>query len=111
MIRLTTTRSATALRRALVARAENFGCRIFLSDWTTVDWQSLTFDGERHQAGFVFTGAEAAQDPARWIDGIENAELDLVGACVVADIAVSGQPIMRSDGAVQVELEALTIAD
>ncbi len=99
-----------ALHRLLLQRAGADRCRVFLSDWFSTDWQSLTFTGERHRAHFVFTGRDAGALAERWAAGIEEAEFDLPSG-FVADIAVVGGPAVRDDGAALVELEALTLAD
>ena len=85
--------------------------RILLSDWTSIDWQSLTFTGERHRGGFVVTGKDAETLAARITDGLEEAEFNLGPAGFVAEIALATPPVVREDGAVQLEIEALTIAD
>ena len=111
MNRLRMTSAASSLCRALLKRAGVGQNRILLSDWTSVDWQSLTFSGERHHAGFAVTGADAASLAARWTEGLGDAEFAVGSAGFVAEIALSGPPVVRDDGAVQVEIEALTIAD
>lgn len=111
MNRLRMTSAASALCRNLLERAGPDKNRILLSDWVTIDWQSLTFNGERHRAGFVVTGKEAAELAAQWTQGLEDAEFDLGSAGFVAEIALAGPPTVRDDGAIQVEIEALTIAD
>ncbi|HVF84081.1 MAG TPA: hypothetical protein VM913_07925 [Sphingomicrobium sp.] len=104
------TSSATALLRLLLQRAGDDRHRIFLIGWTSVDWQSLTFNGERHTASFVLTGRDADALAERWTDGLGDAEFDLP-AGFVAEIGLVAQPSRREDGSVVVELEALTLAD
>ena len=111
MNRLRMTSAATALCRGLLDRAQASSNRILLSDWVTIDWLSLTFIGERHRAGFVVTGPDAAKLASDWTSGLEDAEFDLGKAGFVAEIGLVGQPTLREDGAIQVEIEALTIAD
>jgi len=111
MNRLRMTSAASALCRSLLDRAKSDRNRILLSDWVTIDWQSLTFNGERHRAGFVVSGPDAAKLACAWTDGLEEAEFDVGAAGFVAEIALVGPPTVRDDGAVQVEIEALTIAD
>ena len=103
------TGSATALLRSLLQRAGLEQNRIFLTDWTSTEWQSLTFTGERHVAGFMVRGSDPRKLALRWIEGLEEAELAIGPAAFVGDIRarVSGQP--RDDGAILVEVEALTL--
>ena len=83
--------------------------RILLSHWTSVDWQSLTFLGERHEAEFRITGADAAV-AAGIANGLTDAEFAIPGQ-IVADIALVGRPHAASDGATVVRIEALTVAE
>ncbi len=103
------TSAACGLLRALVARAGHD--RILLSDWTTIDWHSLTFSGEKHHAGLVFSGPDASARVDRWAAGLAEAELDLGTSAFLAEIALAAPPRTRADGSVLVEVEALTIAD
>jgi len=111
MTRSLLSRSAAALTRTLLKRAGNDGNRILLSSWTSVDWRSLTFAGERHEASFRLTGPEAAALARRWTDGLEEAELDLGGGMFVAELSVTYVSPVGADGSVVVSLEALTLAD
>lgn len=111
MNRLPMTCAASALLRSLLARAGDHRSRILLSDWTTTDWQSLTFIGERHRAGFVLSGPQPLELASAWTDGLGDAEFDLGSSGFVAEIALREPPALRSDGCVLVRLEALTIAD
>ena len=105
------THAASGLLRALIDRAGTHRHRILLSDWTTIDWHSLTFSGERHHAGLVFSGPEAASRAGDWAAGLEEAEFDLGTSAFLAEIALTAPPRVRDDGSVLVEVEALTIAD
>jgi D-Tyr-tRNAtyr deacylase len=100
-----------ALLRALYAKVENERGKILLTSWTTVDWQSLTFAGERHQASFTITGDDAAGLAARWTGGLDEADLPLGGGRFVADLEVMRCGPPAPDGSVTVELEALTLTD
>lgn len=111
MTRSLLSRSAGALMRTLLERAGNDRNRILLSSWTSVDWQSLTFVGERHEASFRITGQEAAKLARRWTDGLEDAELDLGGGMFVAELSIVQLSPVGSDGSVVVALEALTLTD
>lgn len=109
MMKMAMSRSASALLRALLERAGEDRNRILLTDWKSVDWQSLTFIGERHRIRLRVIGAGASDLARRMTDGIEQAELPLPGH-FVADIAVSGEP-RADDGGFTIALEALTVAD
>ena len=102
--------AASSLLRILLRRSELPADRILLTHWISTDWQSLTFSGERHQAGFRVTGPGAAEAVAQWLDGIEEVDLPL-GRCFVAEIGLSAEPAVQNDGSVLVELEALTLED
>jgi hypothetical protein len=101
------TSAACGLLRALVARARHD--RILLSNWTTIDWHSLTFSGEKHHAGLVFSGADAAARAGEWAAGLEEAEVNLGPSAFLAEIALVTPPTARDDGSILIELEALTI--
>jgi hypothetical protein len=81
------TGAATALLR-LLQRAGEERHRILLSQWSSVDWQSLTFAGERHQATFTVSGADAMALAGRWTDGLGEEEFDLLNG-FVAEIGLS----------------------
>lgn len=101
---------ATALLRCLLLRAGEDRCRIALGEWRTFEWQSLTLDGERHEAAFVVSGDNALGFASLWLAGLGEAEFDLPRG-FVADISVAVQPRLRDDGCVEVEIEALTLND
>ena len=80
-----------------------------LTDVHTVDWQSLTFTGERHQIELrVPRPGSRARSSNACADGLEDAEFSIPGQ-IVADIAV---PARRAwDGRFdEPHIEALTIA-
>ncbi len=110
MIRPRMTGAAAALLRLLLHRAGDQSHRIYLSCWTSSDWQSLTFTGERHQAEFVISGPGALTLATSWTDGLDEAELPLPRA-FVADIKRLGRFRAREDGSVELTMEALTVAD
>lgn len=101
---------ATALLRCLLQRAGEDRNRINLSHWSTVDWQSLTLQGERHEATFVLSGGDALAFAGLWLAEFEHAEFGLPRG-FVADIEIRHGPTLREDGAVEVELGALTLDD
>jgi hypothetical protein len=104
------TAAAIALLRSLLHRAGEDRNRIFLSRWSTVDWQSLTLEGERHEASFVVSGEGAQAFAALWLAGVEEAEFDLPRG-FVADVEVTEGPRLRDDGAVELTIGALTLND
>lgn len=110
MTRIAMSRAATALFRALIARAGVPRDRILLTDWHSVDWQSLTLVGERHRIALRIIGDRSADAAARLTHGLEDAEFAIPGQ-IVADIAVVGAPETADDGSTAVRLEALTVAE
>ena len=100
--------AAAALLRALVARSGAARNEILLTEVRSVDWRSLTFDGERHEIGMRFTGPDAVHEAERMLHGIEDHEFTLKGT-IVADINVVGRCVGLEDGSVSVAIEALTI--
>lgn len=104
------TSSAAALLRLLLQRAGEERHRILLSEWSSVDWQSLTFTGERHLAQFVVTGPYADALVERWTAGLPEAEFNLPHG-FVAEIKLASAPQHREDGCITVAMEALTLAD
>ena len=109
MKRLAMSRSAAALLRAMVARVGDDDNRILLTEVRSIDWQSLTFIGERHRMRFRIQGPGGRALFERLTTGLEDAEFNLPGA-IVADIAVEGPPDEGTDGSIQFSIEALTIA-
>ena len=110
MIRIPMSAAASALLRALLNRAEVPHDRILLTKFHSVDWQSLTFIGERHEIELRIPGPASDQVAKRLCDGLEDAEFAIPGQ-TVADIAVHGQPVAAPDGSTSVMIEALTIAE
>ena len=101
---------SSSLLRTLLRRAGADRNRIILTHWIATDWQSLTFSGERQQAGFRITGDEALQLAERWTSGLEDADLPLARG-FVAEIGLTKPLVPDSDGSVLVDLEALTLED
>lgn len=56
MNRIAMSAAASALLRALIARAGVTSDRILLTEVHSTDWQSLTFMGERHRLQLRVTG-------------------------------------------------------
>ena len=104
------TAASSALLRALLKRAGDERDRIILTHWVATDWQSLTFCGERHQAGFRITGEGAFELAQRWTSGLEDADLPL-GRGFLAEIDLAQPMKLQDDGSVLVDLEALTLED
>jgi hypothetical protein len=110
MNRIAMSAAASALLRALIARACVPRDRILLTDVQTIDWQSLTFVGERHQFHLRVPGGDSSAVVERMCGGLEDAEFSISGQ-IVADIAVVGEPIRATDGSITLTIEALTVAE
>ena len=108
MIRVLMSSAAAALLRALLARAGVPRDRILLTEIRSVDWQSLTMVGERHELGLRIPGPLAAEVAARLCDGLSDAQFAIPGQ-IVADIIVVAGPAVETDGSVSLAIEALTI--
>lgn len=109
MMKLALSPAAAGLLRALLSRAGIDRDRILLTEIRSVDWQSLTFIGERHEID-LRVPAPAAAIVERLRAGLDEADLVVPGQ-VVADIALAGEPVTMPDGALSLTIEALTIAD
>lgn len=101
--------AATQLLRALVARTGLDPDRILVGRFRSVDWQSLTFIGERHEISLRLSGPDPDAALAQLRRGLADAEWQLNGH-VVADILIVGEKA-SGDGSIVVELEALTLTD
>ena len=99
--------AATQLLRALVERTGPDHDRIWIGRFHSVDWQSLTFIGERHEISLRLAGPDPAAALAALRDGLADAEWPLNGH-FVADILIVAEKELP-DGSVAVDLEALTI--
>lgn len=77
MMKLALSPAAAGLLRALIARAGIDRDRILLSDFRSVDWQSLTFVGERHEMELRVPGPEAAALAERLTAGLADAEFSI----------------------------------
>ena len=110
MTRLPLSRAASALLRALLARASVDRDRILLTDYRSTDWQSLTFVGERHEMHFRIPGPGAEETYAAMTGDLAEAEFSL-SRQILADVAVFGAPTRESDGSISFGIEALTIAE
>jgi len=110
MMKLALSTAAAGLLRAILARAGIDRDRILLTEFRSVDWQSLTFVGERHEMELRVPGPGADLIADRLTDGLADAEFAIPGH-IVADVAVVGTLQSASDGSTVVKLEALTISD
>ena len=110
MLNIALSNAASGLLRALIVRADVPRDRILLSDWRSVDWQSLTFLGERHHVTLRIIGPSSAAAVTRLISGLEDAEFSIPGQ-IVADIVLVGEPEYACDGSATLRIEALTVAE
>ena len=110
MMKIAMSAAAAGLVRELLARSGVAREAVLLTDYRSTDWHSLTFTGERHEIGLRVPGPDAAPIVARLIDGLAAAEFTIPGN-FVADIAVRRTPTDHDDGAVSLDLEALTITE
>jgi hypothetical protein len=110
MLKMAMSRAASGLLRALLERIGERSDRILLSELESVDWQSLTFAGERHVLQLRVPGPGAEAIVGRFISGIEEAEFAILGH-IVADIALAAAPIRAVDGSFTLAIEALTVAE
>lgn len=108
MNRIAMSAAASALLRALIARAGVCSDRILLTEVHSTDWQSLTFIGERHRLQLRVTGPGSTAVVERMCGGLEDAEFTIPGQ-IVADINLTGQPTAGADGSTSIEIEALTV--
>lgn len=101
--------AAAGLLRGILNRASIDRDRILLTDFRSVDWRSLTFEGERHVIGLRLPAPDADVVATRLLDGLEEAEIPIPGHALV-DIAAARRRT-NPDSSITIELEALTIAD
>lgn len=102
--------AAAGLLRALIARTGIDRDRILLSNYRSVDWQSLTFIGEQHEIELRIPGPDAELLATRLTDGLTEAEFYVPGQ-IVADVAVQKAPSANPDGSVTLYVEALTVTE
>ena len=110
MMKLAMSAAAAGLLRTLLARAGVDKNRILLSNFRSTDWNSLTFAGERHDIALRIPGPGATAVAALLIDGLEDADFTIPGQ-IVADIALARPPRHQLDGAITLDIEALTVAE
>jgi hypothetical protein len=109
MNRLAISPVASALLRCLIGRARVARDRILLTDVVSVDWRSLTFNGERHELELRISGPDSHLVMQRMCEGLEDAEFSIPGV-IVADVAIAGAPARTPDGSTTITIEALTVA-
>ena len=110
MMKLNLSPTAASLLRALMARAGVDRDRILLTDFRSVDWQSLIFVGERHEIQFRVVGPNATEIAGRMVAGLEESEFSIPGQ-IVADIGLNSTASCDRDGSVDLQIEALTIQE
>ena len=110
MMKLALSPAAAGLLRALIARAGINRDRILLTNFRSIDWQSLTFIGERHEMELRVPGPDADSLTELLIAGLTEAEFSIPGQ-IVADIGLERPAIHEPDGSVSLHIEALTIVE
>ena len=107
MMRLTMSRTAAALLRALLARADAPAGVLRLVAYQATEWRALTLDGERHIYHLSLDGGADQAIVARLLDALDEHEF-AIGNSFVADII--GKRGDHSPGeATSLLIEALTI--
>jgi len=109
MLKIAMSPAASALLRILIARGGVERNRILLTAVHSTDWQSLTFNGERHHLALRVTGTDSGAAVDRMCEGLADAEFSIPGM-LVADIGVVGTPRRAPDGATELIIEALTLS-
>jgi hypothetical protein len=69
-----------------------------------------TFAGERHRLSLRVAGSDSHEVAQRMCAGLEDAEFSIPGL-LVADIGLAGAARRALDGATDLTIEALTVAD
>lgn len=110
MMKLALSPPAAGLLRAVIGRAGTDRNRIILTEFRSVDWQSLTFIGERHQMELRILPPHARAIVDRLSDGLAESEFAIPGQ-IVADIGLERPPLQHPDGSVSLHIEALTICE
>ena len=110
MMKLALSTAASGLLRALIKRSGAERQTVVLSNFQSIDWQSLTFIGERHELSLRILGPDAMQSARRMTDNLADTEFSIAGQ-LVADIALLDEPKQDADGSVLLHIEALTLVD
>ena len=110
MLKFAMSVAASGLLRALTARSGVPRDRILLTHLRSVDWQSLTFVGERHSISLRIIGPDSEPVAERLTHGLEEADFVIPGQ-IVADVTLIGKPVCSGDGSTALTIEALTIEE
>ena len=110
MMKFALSPAAAGLLRALVARAGINRDRILLTDFRSLDWQSLTFVGERHEIELRVPGPDAGKLVEQLTAGLSETEFAIPGQ-IVADIGLELPLSHHRDGSISLRIEALTISE
>ena len=102
--------AAAGLLRAILSRAGINRDRILLSQFRSIDWQSLTFAGERHEMELRIPPPDAIAVANRITEGLADAEFSVSGQ-IVADIGLERALSHNRDGSITLHLEALTVVE
>lgn len=109
MIRVAMSAAGASLIRALLARADVSRDAVRLVSYRATDWHSLTFAGERHELTVRIPGEDRIAIVRRLIGGLGEHEFNLPGH-IVADIGATERVTFEREDAIEVAVEALTIA-
>ena len=101
--------AASGLLRGLSARCGAPREQVLVTEVRSTDWQSLTFDGQRHRIGIRILGPHSQTLAERMIDRVEDVEFAIPGV-IVADVHVAQHPAGERDGSTSLVIEALTLA-
>jgi hypothetical protein len=110
MMKLAISPAAAGLLRAIIARSGINRDRILLTDFRSIDWQSLTFIGERHEMELRVPAPDADKVADLLTAGLADAGFSITGQ-IVADIGLERPPVHNGDGSVSLYIEALTITE
>lgn len=108
-MRRVTDDAATALLRALGARFKGFGGQFRIDALSSRSWASVTFSGARHEVAFSLEGDGAGAAADAFIAGLSEADFDVGGGHILADIALSADERMDAPERVRLRVEALTV--
>jgi hypothetical protein len=108
MMRVAMSPAAAGLLRSLFRRAGVERDRIFLTEYRSTDWQSLTFIGEQHRIRLRIPAPNASEIRSNLVNGLGDADLPIPGH-VLADIAAVEESEPKDDGSVDIVIEALTV--
>ena len=97
MNRIPMSLAASALLRALIARAGVTRDRILLRDAHSIDWRSLTFSGERHLIELRVPGPDSRCVVDRMCAGLEEAEFSIPGVIVAVSLLLARRAVRSTD--------------